>query len=133
MASAASCIGIAEPSMTSTSKIAASAFSFRFIENPFKDEFGSLASFSRGYRMASDNTSLRSRGGSKRMGSSTNAIVICLAELRVCIERHRLLTAQLFFSIYRDSVFADHACFCLVGVHVFSHLTFRPFGCWMLV
>ena len=132
MISAVSCIGIAEPSITSTRKIASITFS-SYKETPFKNKFGSLASFSKGYRMASDNTSLRSRGGSKRMGSSTNAIVICLAELRVCIERHRLLTAPLFFSIYRDSVFADHACFCLVGVHVFSHLTFRPFGCWMLV
>lgn len=64
------------------------------------------------------------------MGSSTNAIVICLAELRVCIERHRLLTAPLFFSIYRDSVFADHACFCLVGVHVFFSFDVPSF--WLL-
>lgn len=61
MASAASCIGIAEINMMSTRKIAAITFS-SYKETPFKNEFGSLASFLRGYRMVSDNTSLRSRG-----------------------------------------------------------------------
>ena len=133
MASAASCIGIAEPSMTSTSKIAASAFSFRFIENPFKDEFGSLASFSRGYRMASDNTSLRSRGGSKRMGVLDQRYCNLPCGIACMYRKAPASNSSTSLLIYRDSVFADHACFCLVGVHVFSHLTFRPFGCWMLV
>ena len=37
-----------------------------------------------------------------------------------------------FLLIYRDSVFADHACFCLVGVHIFLIWRFvlLVVGCW---
>lgn len=132
MISAVSCIGIAEINMMSTSNIAAIAFS-SYKETPFKNEFGSLASFLRGYRMASDNTSLRSRGGSKRMGVLDQRYCNLPCGIACMYRKAPTSNGSTFLLIYRDSVFADHACFCLVGVHVFSHLTFRPFGCWMLV